>query len=41
MPPCIHFLLLLEGLLVLDSVVHILNPVRHEKLYPWKTSVAC
>ena len=40
-PPCVHYLVLLEGLLVMYSVVHILNPVWYEKLHPWKTSVVC
>ena len=35
-----HALILLKGLRVLDYVAHILDLVRHDKLHPWKTSVA-
>ena len=37
---CIHTLILLKLLQVLGSVVHRLDLVRHDKLHPWKTSVA-
>ena len=37
---CVYALILLKGLQVLDYVVHILYLVRHDKLHPWKTSVA-
>ena len=40
MLPCSHALILLNGLQVLDYAVHILDIVRHDKLHPWKTSVA-
>ena len=36
---CVHFLILLKVLQVLDSVVHTLYLVRHDKFHPWKTSV--
>ena len=41
MTHCAHFLVWLVGLLVLDYVVHKLNPARHEKLHLWKTYLAC
>ena len=40
MIPFVDALILQKGLPVLDSVVHILDLVRHDKLHPWKTSVA-
>ena len=40
MLPCVHALILLKGLQVLDSIVRILYLVRHDKLHLWKTSVA-
>ena len=40
-PPCAHLLVWLVGSLVLDSLVHKLNLMRHEKLNPWRTSLAC
>ena len=40
MIPCVHALILLKGLQVLDYVVHRFDLVRHDKLHPWKTSVA-
>ena len=40
MIPCIYALILLKVLQVLDSVVYILDLVRHDKLHPWETSVA-
>ena len=36
-PPSVHLLVWLVGLLVLDYVVHKSNRVRHEKLHLWKT----
>ena len=36
---CVHALILLKGLQVLDSVGHRLDLVRHDKLHPWKISV--
>ena len=41
MSPCVNFLFWLVVLLVLDSVVHKLNPVQHELLHPWRKSVEC
>ena len=41
MPPCVYFLVWLLGFLVLDSIVHKLNPVCHELLHLWRTFVAC
>ena len=41
MHPCSHFLVWIVGLLVINSVVPKLNPVRHERLHIWKTSLAC
>ena len=41
MPPCAHFLVWILDSLVLDSVVHKLNPVQHERLHLWMTSLAC
>ena len=41
MLPCVHLIVLLVGLLVLDSVVHKLNTVRHELLHPWRTLLEC
>ena len=38
---CLCLLMWLEGLLVLDSVFHELNPVRHEFLHLWRTFLAC
>ena len=40
-PPCVSFLVLIMGLLVMDSVAHKLNLVRHELLHLWRTFVAC
>ena len=40
MLPCVHYLLLLKGFQVLDSVVHRLYLVRNDKLHPWKKSMA-
>ena len=40
MLPCVHALILLKGLKVLDYAVHRFDLVRHDKLNPWKTSVA-
>ena len=39
MLPCVHALILLKGLKVMDSVVHRLDLVWRDKLHPWKTSV--
>ena len=41
MLPCANLLVWLVGLLVLDSVLHKLNPVRHERLHLWMTSLLC
>ena len=41
MPPCVNFLVLLVVLMFMDSIVHKLNPVRHELLHLWRTFVAC
>ena len=41
MPPCVNFLVFLVGLLVMGSVLHKLNPVRHELLHMWRTFLAC
>ena len=41
MPPCVHFLVWLVGFLVLNSVVHKLNPVWHKFLHLCRTSLAC
>ena len=35
MSPCVHFLVWLVGLLVMNSVLHKLNPVRHEIFHLW------
>ena len=40
-PTCTHLLVWLVGLLVLDSVVHKLNHVRHDNLHIRKTYLAC
>ena len=40
MLPCVRALILLNGFQVLDYVVHLLDLVRRDKLYPWKTYVA-
>ena len=41
MPPCVHFIFLLVVFIVLDSVVNKSNPVWHEMLHLWRTSMAC
>ena len=41
MPPCVYFLVLLVGYLILGSIVRKLNPVWHELLHMWRTFVAC
>ena len=41
MPYCVHFLVLLVKLLVLDYVLNKLNPVWHELLHLWRTFFEC
>ena len=41
MCPCVNLLVWLVGFLVLDYVLHKLNPVRHEILHLWRESLAC
>ena len=41
MNPCVHLLIWPVVLMVLDDLVHKLNPLRHAKLHLWKTYVAC
>ena len=40
MLPCVHDLILPNIFQVLDSVVHRLDRVRHDKVDPWKTPVS-
>ena len=40
MSPCVHFLVWLVGLLVMNSVLHKLNPVRHEIFHLWNKYVS-
>ena len=39
--PCVYFLVWLVCLLVLNYVLHQLNPMRHELLYLWRNILAC
>ena len=41
MIPCDNLLVWLVGWQVMDSVVHELNPMRHELLHLWRTFLAC
>ena len=41
MPLCVNLIVLIVGLMVLDCVVHKLNPVCHEMLHLWRIFVAC
>ena len=41
MPLFVHFLVWIVCFLVLDFVVHKLNPAQHERLHIWKTYLAC
>ena len=41
MLPCVHLLVWIVVFMVLDSVVHELNPVRHKLLHLWRTFLAC
>ena len=40
MLPCVNDLILLKVFQVMYYVVHILDLVGHDKLHPWKTSMA-
>ena len=39
--PCVHLIVWTVVLLVLDSVIQKLNPMRHELLHMWRTFMAC